>query len=173
MIHGLRSQIGSKDAIAYYVRVFNEELRLQSAGAIANRSKLEVKLSDAQRTLDRLVDAIGAGVITVEEAGRRMPALRAEVESAKAALASAGEPPKVVTLHPGVVDQYLRDLARLDQLIAGDLSDGDDGLAQALRAIVDRVSVMPAPARQAPEIRIEGHLETLLKQSFGERSFPE
>jgi hypothetical protein len=60
----------------------------------------------------------------------------------------------------------------LDQLIAGDLADGDEGRAKALRAIVDRVSVMPAPAQQAPEIRIEGHLETLLKRSFGDCPIP-
>jgi hypothetical protein len=172
VIDGLKTQIGSKEAIAYYIRVFNEEQRLQSADAIANRSKLEVKLSDAQRTLDRLVDAIGAGVITMEEAGQRMPALRAEVERAKAALAAVGEPPKVVTLHPGVVDQYLRDLAQLDRMIAGDLAEGDDGLAQALRAIVERVSVMPAPARQAPEVRIEGHLAALLNAAFPDCSVP-
>jgi site-specific DNA recombinase len=139
-----------------------------SQEANANRSKLELKLAEAQRGLDRLVDAIADGLITKEEAGQRMPNLRTAVETAKAALATAGEPPKVVTLHPKIVDQYLRDLDRLDAMIAADLSAGDDGLANALRAIVDRVSVIPAPARQAPEIRIEGHLETLLKRSFGE-----
>lgn len=101
-----------------------------------------------------------------------MPALRTTVESAKADLAAAGEPLKVVTLHPKVVDQYLRDLDQLDQLIAGDLAESDEGLAKALRAIIDKVSVMPAPARQPPEIRIEGHLEILLKRSFGECSLP-
>jgi hypothetical protein len=76
-----------------------------------NRAKLELKLSEAQRWLDRLIDAIAAGVITTEEAGQRAPTLRAEVESAKAARAAASEP----RLHPGVVNQYLCDLDRLDQ----------------------------------------------------------
>jgi site-specific DNA recombinase len=172
VIGGLKQQIGSKEAIAYFIRVYNEEQRLQSSAASSARAKLELKLAEAQRGVDRLVDAIAAGVITTAEAGDRMPALRAEVEQAKAALAAAEEPPKVVSLHPKVVDAYLRDLEHLDRLIQGDLADGDEGLAKALRAIVDRVSVMPAPARRAPEIRIEGHLEALLKQSFGECSIP-
>lgn len=170
VVEGLKTQIGSREAIAYFVKVFNEEQRRQSAGAAAARAKLEVRLADAQRGVDRLVDAIADGVITKEEAGQRMPALRAALETAKAALAASEEPPKVVTMHPKVVDQYLRDLDRLDQLIAGDLAEGDDGLAKALREIVTQVSVMPAPARQAPEIKIEGYLETLLKQTFEDRS---
>jgi site-specific DNA recombinase len=165
VIDGLKKQIGSKEAISYFVQVFNEEQRRQSAGAAAARAKLEVKLADAQRGVDRLVDAIADGVITKEEARERMPALRAELAAAKAALASSEEPPKVVAMHPRVVDQYLRDLDRLDQLIADDLAAGDDGLAKALREIVTKVTVMPAPAREAPLIRIGGYLETLLNQS--------
>ena len=171
VVDGLKSQIGSQKAVAYYVKVFNEEQRRQSASAIANRAKLEVKASDAQRGVDRMIDAIVAGTVTQEEAARRMPELRAELAAAKAALAASEEPPKTVAMHPKVVDQYLRDLDRLDQLIAGDLAAGDDGLAKALRDIVTKVSVMPAPARQPFEIRIEGYLETLLKQSlFADRS---
>lgn len=117
VVEGLKTQIGSKDAIAYYVRVFNEEQRLQSAEANANRSKRKLKLGEAQRRLDRLVDAIAAGVITTEEAGQRMPALRSAVETAKAALAAAGEPLKVVTLHPKVVDRYLQNLEALDRIV--------------------------------------------------------
>jgi hypothetical protein len=67
----------------------------------------------------------------------------------------------VVTIHPRIVDEYLRDLDRLDQLIADDLAAGDDGLVRALGDILTKVTVMPAPTRQAPEIRIDGYLETL------------
>jgi hypothetical protein len=93
------------------------------------------------------------------------PPLREELAAAKTALAASEEPPKVVAMHPKVVEQYLRDLDRLDQLIADDLVAGDDGLAKALREIITKVTVMPAPTRQAPEIRIEGYLETLLKHA--------
>ncbi len=49
------------------------------------------------------------------------------VVAAKSALAASEGPPKIVAMHPRVVDQYLRDLGRLDQLIADDLAAGDDG----------------------------------------------
>jgi hypothetical protein len=60
----------------------------------------------------------------------------------------------------------------LDEVIAGDLAAGDDGLAKALRQIVTAVTVMPAPAGEKPEIKIEGYLETLLKPTFEDRSIP-
>ena len=165
VVEGLKSQIGTRPAIAHFVKTFNEEQRRQSAGAIASCAKLELRVSDAQRGLDRMLDAIVAGTVTKEEAAKRMPELRGVLVAAKVALAASEEPPKVVTMHPRVVDQYIRDLDRLDKLMADDLAAGDDGLAKALREIVTSVSVMPAPARQPPEIKIEGYLETLLKQS--------
>jgi hypothetical protein len=84
----LKTQIGSKAAIAHYVKTLNEERRRQSADAIANRAKLEVRLSDAERGGERLIDTIVAGTVSQEKAAERMPGLQAEVEIAKAALAS-------------------------------------------------------------------------------------
>lgn len=172
VIDGLKMQIGSKAAIAHYVKTFNEEQRRQSAEAFANRAKLEVRLSDVERGVERLIDAIIAGTVSQEKAAERMPGLQVEVEAAKAALASSEEPPKVVTMHPRVVDEYLRDLDRLDQLIADDLAAGDDGLAKALREILTKVTVMPAPTGQPPRIEIEGYLETLLKQAGSTNVLP-
>ena len=171
VVDGLKANIGSQKAVAYYVKVFNEEQRRQSAEAVASRAKLEVRVSDANRAVERMIDAIIAGTVSKERAAERMPVLEAEFTAAKAALAASEAPPKAVAMHPKVVDQYLRDLDRLDQLIAADLAAGDDGLAKALRQIVTQVSVMPAPPRQPVEIRIEGCLETLLNQAqFDERS---
>jgi len=166
VIDGLRSQLGSKQAVDHFVRCFNAEMRKQSAGAAAARARLEVKLADAQRGVDRLVDAIADGIITKDEARERMPARRADLQSAKATIAVAEQPPNVLQLHPKLAERYLADLdRRLDQLIADDLAAGDDGLAKALREIVTAVTVMPAPAGRAPEIKIEGYLEALLKKS--------
>jgi DNA invertase Pin-like site-specific DNA recombinase len=83
VVGGLKKHIGSKQAIGYYVKVFNEEQRRQSAGAAAARAKLEVKLADAERGIDRLIGAIAEGAITTDEARKRMPALRSELEAAK------------------------------------------------------------------------------------------
>lgn len=162
VIDGLKEQIGSKDAIAYFVRVYNDEQRRASADAINRRAKLSAQQAEAQRGLDRLIDAITAGAVTAAEAGDRAARLRQDIDAAKAALAATEEPPKVVSLHPAVITTYLRDLDRLSELISGDLAEGDTGLADAVRTMVETVTVMPTPPRHPMEIRIEGYLDRLL-----------
>jgi DNA invertase Pin-like site-specific DNA recombinase len=157
-----RENIGNRSAIGYYIRVFNDENRRASAAAIASRHRLEVRLAEAQRGLDRLIDAVARGTILAEEADARVPQLRAERDAAKAELDAAEQPAKVVTLHPGAVDEYLRNLDRLAELIGADLREDDDGLARALRGLITTVTVLPAPRGEAPLVRLTGHLATLL-----------
>jgi hypothetical protein len=141
----LKAKIGSRAAIAYYIRVFNDERRFASADAIANRSRVKARLAEAQRGLDRMIDAVAAGTITTEEASDRIPKLRAARDQAKAELAAVGEPPKVVSLHPTAIKDYLQNPNRLADIIGSDLAAGDDGLVQALRALVETVTIMPRP----------------------------
>ncbi len=172
VIGGLREQLGSREAIAYYIRVFNDEQRRASAEAIGNHSRLETRLAEAQRDLDRMIDALIKGRITEDEADKRMPALREARDRAKAELELAEKPPKVVTLHPAAINEYLRNLDRLAELIGADIAEGDHGLAQALRSLIETVTIMPAPAREAPVIRVSGHLASLLGADvFPQRSF--
>jgi Site-specific recombinases, DNA invertase Pin homologs len=172
VIGGLQEQLGSHEAIAYYIKVFNEERSRASAQAAANFARLETQLADAQRDLDRIIDAVIKGRITDEEADARLPALREARDSLKRELELAEKPPKVISLHPAVVDEYLRNLDRLAELIGADLAEGDSGLALALRSLIDTVTVMPAPAREAPVIRVSGHLASLLGADvFPQRSF--
>jgi site-specific DNA recombinase len=118
-----------------------------------------------------MVDALSAGTLTPEDVGGRIPKLRSARDRAKAELAAIGEPAKVVTLHPAAINDYLRNLDRLAEIIGADLAEGDDGIAQALRALVETVTIMPAPAGEAPQVRVAGHLESLLKSdAFDRRS---
>jgi len=171
VVDTLKAKIGSRDAVAYYIRVYNDERRFASAEAIANKSRTEARLAEAQRALDRMVDALAAGTLTPEDVGDRIPQLRSARDRAKAELAAIGEPAKVVTLHPAAINDYLRNLDRLAEIIGADLAEGDDGIAQALRALVETVTIMPAPAGEAPQVRVAGHLESLLKlDAFDRRS---
>ncbi|MGQ0485068.1 MAG: recombinase family protein [Hyphomicrobiales bacterium] len=172
VIGGLREQLGSREAIAYYVRCYNDERTRSSAQAIANRTRLEARLAEAQRELDRMIDALIKGRITEQEADTRLPALRSARDQAKAELELAEKPPKVISLHPAAIEAYLRDLDRLADLIGADLAEGDDGLAKALRALIETVTVMPAPAGEPPTIRVTGHLASLMgKDVFPQGSF--
>lgn len=166
----LKNNIGNRDAINFYIRVYNDEQRASSADAINARARAEKSLAEAQRGLDRMIDAVARGTITDAEADQRIPAFRAQRDQAQAELAAIEEPPKVVSLHPAAVKDYLKNLDRMAELIGRDLSEGDDDLAQALRGLIDSVTIVPAPKGEAPIVRITGHLESLLGPAFMSRS---
>jgi site-specific DNA recombinase len=170
VIAGLRQRIGTRAAVAHYIKTYNAEMHRASSARIAARSQMEARLASAQRELDRTVTALVRGAITDTEADAHLPKLRAERDRLAMELASIEEPAKVVAIHPAAVDAYLSDLERLDVLINSDLAEGDDGLARLIRNLLTTVTVMPAPAGTLPDIRIAGHLASLLADAFPQSS---
>ncbi|MPZ41007.1 MAG: hypothetical protein GEU95_23765 [Rhizobiales bacterium] len=162
VISGLKERLGTRAAIAHYIRSFNDERKRSAMMATNSRDRLERELQEAQRALDRLIDAHIRERITDDEANERLPVMRAERDRLKAALAEIDEPPKVITLHPTAVDQHVRNLERLAELINEDLAEGESEAAGVLRKLVDRVTVLPAPAGTLPTVIVRGQLETLV-----------
>jgi hypothetical protein len=72
------------------------------------------------------------------------------------------ERPAVATLQPALMTAYLDDLARLGDVINGDLAAGDTGSAKVIRALVDTVTVVPTPSDTVPGIIVRGRLNSLL-----------
>lgn len=162
VVNGLRERLGTRAAIAHFIRSYNEARRRDAHNTINARAMLEREIAEAQRLLDRMIDAHIRSDVTDDEIVARLPALRAERDRIRGALAACEQPPRMVSLHPTAVDDYLRSLDDLAGLIGGDLKAGDGGLADALRKLVDKVTVMPAPAGTPPTIVVQGRLEALL-----------
>jgi hypothetical protein len=78
-------------------------------------------------------------------------------------------PPAVIRLQPTAVDNYLRDLARLEEVVNADLAEGDEGAAKVIRSLIQTVTIMPTERGRAPGIIVRGRLESLL----GSGSFTE
>ena len=162
VIGALRDKLGSRDAIAWYVRVYNDEQRRHADDSVRQRARLERDVARTQGELDRTIDALIKGRLSDAEADTRLPELRAARDAATAALAASAEPPRVVTLHPAAVDAYLKNLDRLADLIGDDLQRGDAELANALRSLIETVTVTPTLDRGKPQITIAGHLASLI-----------
>lgn len=162
VVTGLKQRLGTRAAIAHYVRTYNDERKRSAITATNARGRIEAELNAAQKALDRLIDAHIHGRIADDEAIERLPILRAKRDRLRSALAELEEPVKVIALHPSAVDQYLKDIDRLADVINDDLSAGESEAANALRKIVHRVTVQPAPIGTLPTIEVEGRLEALL-----------
>jgi hypothetical protein len=123
---------------------------------------LESQLADIERKIDRAVKAVIDGQITRDEAERHLPALRTQRAQLAARLVTIEKPAPVITLRPALVEAYLADLARLDEVVNGDLAPGDDRAAKAIRALVDTVTVVPMATGKTPGILLRGRLNSLL-----------
>jgi site-specific DNA recombinase len=77
--------------------------------------------------------------------------------------------PKAVALPPTIVKRYEEQLVRLEEALANGVSAGDGEAAEAIRDLVDTVTVFRDPARPGGvAVEIAGRLNVLL----GEEAYP-
>lgn len=162
VVDGLRDQLGTREAIAYFVRCCNEERQRVAGSGGDRRAELLAKIETAERKISRAVQAVIDERITDAEAAALLPGLRADRDRLAAEIAGLGQAPKVVTLRPAAVETYLADLKSLSATVNAGLAAGQDGMAKVIRSYVETVTVMPTPAGREPGLRVSGHLTSLM-----------
>ena len=162
VLEGLRDKLADRRAIDLYIRTYNDERKRLASDAVKRRAQLERRFADAQRELDRSIDLAIKGVLGEREAAERLPELRAARDRAQAELAGADEPPKLISLHPAALRDYLRSIDRLEATIMAGREHGEESTA-ALRDLIEAISVSPAPdGANGAQIEIRGHLTALI-----------
>nr|WP_244491514.1 recombinase family protein [Bosea sp. Root381] len=161
VVAGLRERMADREAIALYVRIYNEERQRLAASTIANRAQIEKRLAAAEREHERVYRAYVKGLIEEDALERELPPLKAERDRLRAELSAAEEPPRVVTLHPATVSRYLASVERLEATMAEGEEHGGAAKA-ALRELIRTVTIHPAGAGDAPEIDVLGELTALI-----------
>jgi site-specific DNA recombinase len=89
VIGGLRGELGTREAVAYYVRCYNEERRRASAGEANAQLELQGKLVTIDQQIARAVQAVIEDRITRDEADVHLPGLRARRAELVAQLATS------------------------------------------------------------------------------------
>jgi site-specific DNA recombinase len=159
---GMQRELAQPAYLVEYVKAYNEERRKLARNAGNERSKLERRKSEIARELSRAIDAIvKAGVNPTTLAGtiERLGAERDEIDGK---LAAIKESDKIITLHPGAIERYRRDLEKLASLLPRpDLGDGDE-LGENVRRLISAIIVHAPPNSEKLEVEIRGRLEELL-----------
>jgi site-specific DNA recombinase len=161
VVAGLRAQLASPAALAAYIDAYNEEIKALDANSNHDRAKLELEKQGLERTLSRSIDLVMQGTITSDEADQALPKYRQRIAELTRDLSFLKEPFKVAKLRTGTVDRFLANLDRLAGSISDHLADGEGGPADAVRTLIDAVTVMPAPAGTQPELFVSGRLMAL------------
>lgn len=161
VLSGLKEELGNPAAIAEFVKVYNQE-RTRLAKTEANdATRLERRAGEIERELKRLVAAIAQGV-DVQTIMPTIKSLEAERAQIGAQLAALKEQPKVISLHPAVVEQYHKDVAELATLVTKhrDLSEAR-GLVDLIRRLVVSVVVHAKNGASTVRVEVQGRLAQL------------
>jgi site-specific DNA recombinase len=169
VLAGLQAEMRHPRVIAEYVRTYHEERKRLAAQADAKRSRIERRLGELNREIDRLVDAIAKGHGDPAVLGPRSTELNDERKRVSVELMA--EPPgtEVIALHPGVLARYEQQLVELQEALSKGIRAGDSEAAEALRELIETVTVFRDPSRHGGvAVEIVGRLNALL----GEEAYP-
>ncbi|MES0884546.1 hypothetical protein [Roseibium sp. SCP14] len=140
-----------------------------SAEADATGERLERRAAQLKRETGRLVDHLANGVGDPQVIGSRSTELHYEREDILVQLSEASPVFEVVSLHPAILKRYEQQLETLQQALAAGIRSGDNECAQAMRELVETVTVLRDTSPPgAVEIEVKGRSWALL----GERHFP-
>ncbi|MER8405687.1 recombinase family protein [Mesorhizobium sp. M1307] len=169
VLNGLTAEMRHPDVIAQYVQTYHEERRRLAAETDAKRTRLERRLGELSREIDRLVNAIAKGHGDPAVLGPQSTALNEERKCIVAELDNVPAPTDVIALHPAVLARYEEQLNQLQTGLAEGVVAGDSETAEAMRDLIETVTVFRDPSRIGGiEVEIAGRLTALL----GEDAFP-
>ena len=145
VLNGLCRELDQPVFLSEYVRTYNEERRRLAGEVGRDRAKLERRLVEIEREIERLVDSVAKGM-PADAIGPRVQKLQQEKSANLEAIEAAARADTVVQLYPQALSGYRRILADL----AADLRRGEPQdnfeVFGALRRLVTAIIVHAAPS---------------------------
>ena len=157
VLAGLKDRLMAPDLLAEAIRAYVDE---------TNRLNHERRaVSAAGKSELRKIDLAISGILDAIEEGRRTSALMErlyELEDRKAALQArmAEAPADTPDVHPNIADLYRRKVSRLAEAL-NDPADRDEA-SDALRALIERVVLMPGDRRGEVHAALHGEFGAIL-----------
>lgn len=169
VLNGLTAELRHPEVIAQYVQTYHEERKRLAADTDARRTRLGRRLGELSREIDRLVNAIAKGHGDPAVLGPQSTTLNEERKCILAELDRVPAATGVIALHPSVLARYEEQLNQLQTGLAKGIATGDSESAEAMRDLIETVTVFRDPSRIGGiEVEIAGRLTALL----GEEAFP-
>lgn len=165
VLHGLQEKMLDPELVAIFVAEYHREAQAAASERKADRSKLERRLAEATRKVDRLVAAIASGAGEFAEVRAVLTKARADRDEATEALQEI-EADNVVALHPSILDDYRRQMGDLTTALSTD----PDLRAEAVpivRGLIERVTVTPSEGPKGVDIEVTGKLANILSLAAG------
>ncbi|WP_374309978.1 recombinase family protein [Methylocella sp.] len=159
---GLKANLTDPALIAEYVRTYNDERKRLAASLNVSRARIERRIGQVTREIDRLIDSYAKGFSEDEEMKLRLPPLRAERQKLESDLACAEKPPEMVSLHPAAILRYRQQVENLNQALSAETLGDDQEPVRALRELVAAIIVHPTQTGERLNIEVRGRLAALI-----------
>nr|WP_276046665.1 MULTISPECIES: recombinase family protein [unclassified Sphingomonas] len=155
----LKDQMLAPEIVSAYLREYHREHARQTNELSRDRDRIQRKLDAASRKVERLVAAIASGGAEFAEIREVMSAARDERDRLAREIAGMDALP-VLTLHPGLADQYRRSIEELDQALAGEETRLE--AVPKLRKLIARIVVTPSAASRGVDLKVVRHIDEVL-----------
>ncbi|SEM88937.1 Site-specific DNA recombinase [Sphingomonas gellani] len=155
----LKGQMLAPDVVSAYLREYHREHARQTATLGRDHDRVERRLGEATRKVDRLVAAVAEGGSEFAEIRSSLASARDDRDALARELASMDALP-VLTLHPGLADQYRREIEDLDRSLAGEETRLE--AVPRLRKLIARIVATPHPSGRGVAIQVVRQIDQVL-----------
>jgi site-specific DNA recombinase len=169
VLDGLREVLNDRDYFRVYLKEYNDERTRLARSAVKDKAKLERRLGEIKRELDRIVESIVQGVPAQAFVSKAQD-LESEKTSITEQLQAAESSKAVVSIHPAAIKNYLADVATMRQALDDEQAAERPELIAPLRRLIHSVVVNAVPGVKGFEVEIKGRLQELLGAPFLTRS---
>ena len=163
VLKGLKKTLLHPDAQRAAAKEFHAELVRRQNAEGGERRRLEKAIAEADRRIDRIIDAISDGHAG-DKMKKKMMELEAQMAADTATLAAMGENP-VVSLHPQSGTLYAELVGRLAEVISDPSPDADE-VRKVLRDVINRIVLTPPASEDDYTVEIKGDLAALTGRSL-------
>lgn len=162
VVDALRLQLADPALVSEFVISYRKERQRIEGEARRRRSTLDRDLSEVNKTISRVVESIGKGLITDDEASALLVPSRQAKVRLEAELTAADTYTNVVELHPQAVARFADNLEDMATIVAAKDQMPDPDVAGTFRTLVESVIVRPRKAGEEYEVSIRGYLSSLM-----------
>ncbi len=166
VLDDLKGQMLAPDVVTAYVRTYHQEHARQTAQLAKGRDRTQRQLDEATRKVKRLVEAVAAGGSEFAEIRELLSTARDDRDRLAREIASMEALP-VLTLHPGLADQYRRSIEELEASLAAEETRLE--AVPKLRKLIARIEATPSSAKRGVNLRIVRQIDEVLQLANSSR----
>ncbi len=164
VLAGLKSKLLDPEIVAIFVKEYHDEYARRATENRRDTARFQRAIEEADRKVARLVSAIANGAGEFSEVKDALSQARQDGAAARAALAAVEALP-VIALHPTVAADYRREVEQLHTALKDPAAK--EATIPALRALIDRIILTPAPGGRGVLIEVEGRLASIINLATG------